>query len=237
MALLPFDGRDDTRSGAPRTSGRAPSRTRTRRRAPKRPSKPSSPSSRRRGRSTGTPTRRSPRRSPISRRASTAPPGWTATTCARARLPTGSSMRRRRRSKKLGEIKKPSPTLAASISDWINSLVAADRTLATTAISEGGSPKALTTASRELAKGHDIPVRSSHRRGLYPPDAECVPVVARRSGFATHWGARPDRNARWSELDVHGFGLGPRARAAAPAGVPDALRRYQPTTMATRSET
>lgn len=53
----------------------------------------------------------------------------------------------------LGEIENPSADLAAGIAGWIDSLVAADRTLATTAISEGGSARALARANNELAKG------------------------------------------------------------------------------------
>lgn len=55
--------------------------------------------------------------------------------------------------KKLGEIKNPSAGLAASIAGWIDSLVAADRTLATTAIAEGGSAKDLAKANDEVAEG------------------------------------------------------------------------------------
>jgi hypothetical protein len=50
-------------------------------------------------------------------------------------------------------IKNPSAALAARIAGWINSLVAADRTLATTAISEGGSAGDLARANDELAMG------------------------------------------------------------------------------------
>lgn len=56
--------------------------------------------------------------------------------------------------KKLGDIKNASPSLAASIDGWVASLVAADRSLATTAIAEWtGSAKELAKANEELAKG------------------------------------------------------------------------------------
>ena len=45
------------------------------------------------------------------------------------------------------------PALAAQIAGWIDSLVAADRLLATTAIAEGGTPNDLAEANNELAQG------------------------------------------------------------------------------------
>ena len=55
--------------------------------------------------------------------------------------------------KELRGIRNPSAGLAAGIAGWIDSLVAADRTLATTAISEGGSTRDLARANDELARG------------------------------------------------------------------------------------
>ena len=55
--------------------------------------------------------------------------------------------------KKLSDIKNPPPALAAQIAGWIDSLVAADRLLATTAIAEGSTPNDLAEANDELAQG------------------------------------------------------------------------------------
>ncbi len=68
--------------------------------------------------------------------------------------------------KKLGDIKNPSPSLAASIAGWIDSLVAADRILATTAISEGGSVADLAKANSELAEGDASEATGDFRKAI-----------------------------------------------------------------------
>ena len=55
--------------------------------------------------------------------------------------------------KSLGDIKNPSPGLAASIQGWIDDVVDVARTLATTAIAEGGAANDLAKANQELGKG------------------------------------------------------------------------------------
>lgn len=53
----------------------------------------------------------------------------------------------------LTDIKKPSPSLAATIASSVQTLTSADRSLATTAISESSDPKKIAAANKELAAG------------------------------------------------------------------------------------
>jgi hypothetical protein len=54
---------------------------------------------------------------------------------------------------KLYDVQAASPALGASIDRWINAIVDSNRLLATTSISEGGRPAALTKAQKELSLG------------------------------------------------------------------------------------
>ncbi len=55
--------------------------------------------------------------------------------------------------KALAQITNPSPALAAKILAWSGALLTADRSIAATAIAEGGTARDLAKAHAELAKG------------------------------------------------------------------------------------